>query len=72
MTAVATAAVFYAHDQIDPQVVVPAMIGIFCGAKLGSQLTRRIQTQRLVLVFVLVIAYLGVSLILKALGIGLV
>ncbi|CAN5723408.1 sulfite exporter TauE/SafE family protein [soil metagenome] len=66
MTAVATAAVFYAHDQIDPRVVVPAMIGIFLGAKLGSQLTRRIQTQRLVLVFVLVIAYLGVSLILKA------
>lgn len=72
MTAVATAAVFYAHDQIDPRVVVPAMIGIFCGARLGSQITRRMQTQRLVLVFVLVIAYLGVSLILKAFGISLV
>jgi len=71
MTAVATAAVFYAHDQIDPRVVVPAMIGIFLGAKLGSQLTRRIQTQRLVLVFVLVIAYLGVSLILKAFDVAL-
>jgi len=70
MTSVATAAVFYAHDQIDPTVVVPAMIGIFSGAKLGSQITRRIQTQRLVLVFVAVIAYLGVSLILKAFGIG--
>jgi len=47
------------------------MIGIFLGAKLGSQLTRRIQTQRLVLVFVLVIAYLGVSLILKVFDVAL-
>ena len=51
--------------------LVPAMIGIFLGAKLGSQLTRRIQTQRLVLVFVLVIAYLGISLILKAFDVAL-
>jgi uncharacterized membrane protein YfcA len=71
MTAVATAAVFYSHDQIDPTVVVPAMIGIFSGAQLGSQITRRVQTHRLVLVFVVVIAYLGISLILKAFGISL-
>jgi len=71
MTAVATAAVFYSHDQIDPSVVVPAMIGIFTGAKLGSQITRRVRTDRLVLVFVVVIAYLGISLLLKAFGISL-
>jgi uncharacterized membrane protein YfcA len=70
MTAVATAAVFYSHDEIDPTIVVPAMIGIFSGAKLGSQITRRVQTQRLVLVFVIVIAYLGVSMVLDAFGIG--
>jgi hypothetical protein len=71
MTAVATAAVFYADNQIDPQVVVPAMIGIFLGSQLGSQVTRRVQTQRLVLVFVVVIAYLGLSMLLKAFGISL-
>jgi uncharacterized membrane protein YfcA len=71
MTAVATAAVFYSHDQIDPTVVVPAMIGIFSGAKLGSQITRRVQTQRLVVIFVVVIAYLGASMILKAFDISL-
>lgn len=71
MTAVATAAVFYSHDQIDPRVVVPAMIGIFCGSQLGSQITRRVPTHRLVLVFVLVIAYLGISLLLKAAGFSL-
>jgi len=69
MTAVATAAVFYSHGEIDPTVVVPAMIGIFTGAKLGSQITRRVQTQRLVIVFVVVIAYLGISMVLEAFGI---
>lgn len=71
MTAVATAAVFYSHGEIDPTVVVPAMTGIFLGAKLGSQITRRVQTQRLVMVFVIVIAYLGVSMVLKAFAISL-
>lgn len=70
MTAVATAAVFYAHGEIDPRVVVPAMFGIFAGAKLGSEVTRRLQTQRLVLIFVIVIAYLGISMILDGLEIG--
>ncbi len=72
MTAVATAAVFYSHGEIDPRIVVPAMIGIFAGAKLGSQITRRVQTQRLVLIFVVVIAYLGVSMVLEAFDIRLV
>ncbi len=71
MTAVATAAVFYAHDEIDPTIVVPAMIGVFCGAKFGSQVTRHVQTQRLIWVFVIVIAYLGVSMVLKAFDIEL-
>lgn len=70
MTAVATAAVFYSEDKLDPRVVVPCMIGIFLGAQLGSQVTRRLRTQRLIIVFVLILAYLGVSLILKAIGIG--
>jgi uncharacterized membrane protein YfcA len=71
MTAVATAAVFYSDDKIDPRVVVPAMIGVFLGSQIGSQITRRIRTQRLVIIFVLVLAYLGISLVLKAFGITL-
>jgi uncharacterized membrane protein YfcA len=70
MTAVATAAVFYSHEEIDPSVVIPAMIGIFCGSQLGSQITRRVQTQRLVIIFVLVLTYLGLSLLLEAFDIG--
>lgn len=69
VTSVATASVYYADGKIDPTVVVPAMIGIFLGAQLGSRLTRRIRTQNLVAVFVLILLYLGLSLLLKAVGV---
>jgi uncharacterized membrane protein YfcA len=46
------------------------MIGVFLGGQVGSKLTRRVHTDRLVLVFVIVIAYLGISMLLKAVGIG--
>ncbi len=71
ITSVATASVYYADGKIDPTVVVPAMIGIFLGAQLGSRLTRRVRTQNLVVIFVLILLYLGVSLLLKAVGITL-
>jgi uncharacterized membrane protein YfcA len=71
ITSVATAFVFYAEEKMDPRVVVPAIIGIFAGSQAGSRLTRHVRTQRLVLVFVLVLLYLGGSLLLKAAGITL-
>ncbi len=71
MTAVASAFVFYADGLIDPRVVVPAMVGIFLGARIGSQLTRRVRTQDLVVVFVLILLYLGASLLLRAFGVTL-
>jgi len=69
ITSVATASVYYADGKIDPTVVVPAMIGIFVGAQIGSRLTRRVRTQNLASIFVIVLLYLGVSLLLKAVGI---
>ena len=71
ITAVATSFVFYADNKIDPRVVLPAMIGIVLGAQIGSRLTRRVRTDRLIIVFVLVLLYLGFRLILEALNIDL-
>jgi uncharacterized membrane protein YfcA len=71
ITSVATAFVYYSRDKIDPTVVVPAMIGVFVGSQAGSRLTRRIHAQRLVLLFVLVLLYLGGSLLLKAAGVDI-
>jgi uncharacterized protein len=71
VTAVATSFVFYADEQLDPTVVTPALLGIFCGSQIGSRLTRRVRAQRLVMLFVVVLLYLGLSLVLKAAGIKL-
>jgi uncharacterized membrane protein YfcA len=71
ITAVATSFVFYADNKIDPRVVLPAMIGIIAGAQVGSRLTRRVRTDRLIIVFVVVLLYLGFRLILEALNIDL-
>lgn len=71
ITAVATSFVFYADNKIDPRIVLPTMIGMIAGAQLGSRLTRRVRTDRLIIVFVLVLLYLGFRLILVALNIDL-
>ncbi|MCC6944704.1 MAG: sulfite exporter TauE/SafE family protein [Thermomicrobiales bacterium] len=71
ITAVATSLVFYADEQLDPTIVGPALVGIMLGAQAGSRLTRRFKAQRLVMVFVVVLLYLGLSLLLKAGGISL-
>lgn len=71
ITAVATASVLYAEGKIDVLIVVPAMIGVFLGSRLGSTITRHLPTERLIVVFVAVLGYLGISLLLKAVGISL-
>jgi uncharacterized membrane protein YfcA len=71
ITSVATAFVYFSRGKIDPTVVVPAMIGIFIGSQAGSRLTRRVQAQNLVLIFTVILLYLGISLLLKAANITL-
>jgi uncharacterized protein len=71
VTSVATASVYYSNKKVDPTIVVPAMVGIFLGSQAGSRLTRRVPTQRLTLLFVLILVYLGLSLASKAAGYSL-
>ena len=70
MTAVATATVFYASGKIDPQVTVPAMLGVLLGSNVGSILTKRLKVDRLVIIFVVVMVYLGASMVLSAFDIN--
>jgi uncharacterized membrane protein YfcA len=71
VTSVATASVYYSRGKIDPTIVVPAMIGIFVGSQAGSRLTRRVPAQRLTLLFVLILVYLGGSMLIRASGYSL-
>lgn len=71
MTAVASSFVFYADNKMDPSIVLPAIIGIIAGAQFGSRLTRKLRTERLVVIFVLVLLYLSFRLIMEAFAIDL-
>ena len=71
ITAVASSFVFYADNKMDPGIVLPAIIGIIAGAQTGSRLTRKVRTDRLVIIFVLVLLYLSFRLIMKAFEIDL-
>lgn len=71
MTSVATAAVFYSSGNIDPRVAIPAMLGVFIGSSLGSSLTKRLKTDRLIVIFFAMMTFLGISMILSAFDINL-
>lgn len=69
ITSVATAFVFYSRGKIDPTLVAPAIIGVFLGGQIGSRLTRRLRAHRLSFIFAILLLYLGVSLLLRAIGV---
>lgn len=71
MTSVATAAVFYASGKIDPAVTAPAMVGVLLGSSLGSALTKRVKTQQLMALFLVIMVALSISMILSAFEISL-
>jgi len=63
MTAVATAFVYYSNGKVDPTIAAPAMVGIFFGGRFGAALTRRLKVQSLTMVFVVILAFLGLWMI---------
>lgn len=71
VTSVATAFVFYSQGEMDPTVVVPAILGVFLGGQIGSHLTRRLRARRLAALFSAILFYLGLSLLLRAFGLAL-
>lgn len=71
ITSVATAFVHYSDGNVDPTVVAPAMIGIFAGGKIGSTLTKRLKVSDLLMIFVAIIAFLGLSMFLTGVGVDL-
>jgi uncharacterized membrane protein YfcA len=71
ITAVSTAFVHYSAGNVDPTVVVPAMIGIFAGGRLGSVLTKRMKVASLLFIFVAILLFLGASMFLTGVGVDL-
>ncbi len=69
ITVSASAYIYYAHDLVDLSVVIPAVVGIQFGSRLGANWARRIRGVTLVRILVVILVYLGVVLLLQAFGI---
>jgi len=71
ITSIATAFVHYSAGNVDPTVVVPAMIGIFAGGRAGSVLTKHMKVSNLLVIFVAILLFLGASMFLTGVGVDL-
>ncbi|MBO9386390.1 MAG: sulfite exporter TauE/SafE family protein [Thermomicrobium sp.] len=69
VTVVGSALLYYANDLLVPQVVIPAVIGVFLGSQVGSRLGRRVRGLWLRRLLIVILFYLATILVLQALGI---
>jgi len=69
VTVVGSVLLYYANDLLVPQVAIPAVLGMFAGAQIGSHLGRRVHGLWLRRLLMLILLYLATTLLLQALGI---
>jgi uncharacterized membrane protein YfcA len=67
ITAAASAAVYFSRGYINPGLTMPVMLGVLTGAMFGARVLIRARSTVLRIVFVIVIAILGIQMILKSL-----
>jgi uncharacterized protein len=63
VTAAASAGVYLSRGYIDPGLAMPVMLGVLAGSFVGARLLAGARTQRLRLVFSLVVAALAIQMI---------
>ena len=68
ITAAASAVIYLIRGGIDPYVAGPTAIGVFVGATVGSRLGHRVDLRYLRLTFVVVLVYLAIQMLSRALG----
>jgi len=67
VTAVGSAGVYLHRGYIDPGLTMPVVLGVLAGSLLGSRILKSSETQRLRILFAVVIAALGVEMIVHGL-----
>jgi uncharacterized membrane protein YfcA len=72
VTASASAALYVLRDTIDPLVAAPVLVGTFLGASAASRLAHRVPVDLLRWIFVVVLLYVAVQMLSRALGPGIV
>lgn len=63
VTAAASAIVYLHRGQIDPGIAMPVTVGVLLGATLGSKVLLKTKTDRLKLVFAVVVTFLALQMI---------
>ncbi len=67
VTAAASALVYLHRGQIDPAIAMPVTIGVIFGATLGAKILIRTKTDKLKIVFAIVVTFLALQMIYKGL-----
>jgi uncharacterized membrane protein YfcA len=67
VTAAASAGVYLRRGYIDPGLAMPVMLGVLAGSLWGTRILVKTETQRLRIIFSVVIAVLGVQMLVKGL-----
>ena len=70
VTAAASAVVYLHRGQIDPGIAMPVCIGVLTGATVGSKVLVKAKTDKLKIVFAIVVAFLALQMIYKGLTSG--
>jgi uncharacterized protein len=67
ITAATSAIIYYARGLIDPTIAVPTALGVFAGAQIGTRLGGRLKSEKLKLVFQLVMLIFAINMFYQAL-----
>ena len=70
VTAAASSAVYWAFGYINTDIVAPVVIGVVIGSYLGTKFMRRSQSSRIRMIFVIMLAVVGIEMVLRGMGVG--
>jgi uncharacterized membrane protein YfcA len=71
VTAAASAGIYIGRGDVDAAIASPVALGVLAGAFLGARLLGRLTNRTVRLIFVPVLAAIGLETILRGLGLGL-
>ncbi|MNX63748.1 Sulfite exporter TauE/SafE [compost metagenome] len=68
VTAAASAIVYLHRGQIDPGIAMPVTVGVLLGATIGSKILVKTKTDKLKVVFAIVVTFLAIQMIYNGLS----
>lgn len=70
VTAAASSAVYWTFGYIKPEIVAPIVIGVVFGSFAGSKFMERSQSRRIRMIFIILLAVVGIEMVLRGLGVA--